>query len=178
VLVAILMTLKKFLKLILGLLLIFAVAIGLTSIKHPIVLKWLSGTARIIGKPVDATVYTNGKVNHEIKIFHTNKYWGSSKKANNYIISLKESDTLSKLKFFNINLNEKWVGRPVSTANDDYDLIWGNLVQSETGGQFIPFQDDIKGFDFDPQLLFNDKQIKFNVPPNTLKFDSVRVELN
>ena len=171
------MTLRKFLKFILGLVLILAAGISLTSINHPIILKWLSGSARLIGKPVDATVYTNGKVNHDIKVFHTDKYWGSREKANSYILNVTEFDSLGKLKFFNVNLNEKWVGSPVGTSRKDYDLIWGSLFQSETGGHFTPFQDNIKGFDFDPQLSFSKNQIRFNVPPNTLKFDSVRIDL-
>jgi len=36
----------------------------------------------------------------------------------------------------------------------------------------------MKGFNFDPQLLFIDRQIKFNMPPNELKFDSVRIKLH
>ena len=81
------------------------------------------------------------------------------------------------LKFFTINLNEKWIGRPVGTSKRDYDFIAGHLFQSETGGHFSPFQDDMKGFNFDPHLLFTDRQIKFNVPQSMLTFDSVRKEL-
>jgi hypothetical protein len=81
------------------------------------------------------------------------------------------------LKFFNINLNEKWISIPRATSKKDYDFIMGHLFQSEPGGHFIPFQNDGKGFTFDPQLSYTDKQIKFNVPPNTLKFDSIRIEL-
>jgi hypothetical protein len=54
------------------------VAVGLISIHHPIILKWLSGTAKQIGRPVSATVFTNGRGNHDIKVFHVNKYWSSS----------------------------------------------------------------------------------------------------
>lgn len=171
------MTLRKLLKIVVGLLLIFAVAIGLSSINHPIILKWLSGSARRIGKPIQAIVYTDGQINNDIKVFHVDKYWGSSEIANNYLLSLTDYDTLGMLKFFNINLNEKWIGRPVGTSNKDYDFIAGHLFQSETGGHFTPFQDDMKGFNFDPQLSFTDRQIKFSVPPNKLRFDSVRIEL-
>jgi hypothetical protein len=171
------MVLRNFVKIIVGLFLTFAVVVGLTSINHPIILKWLSGTARVIGKPIKATIYTNGRLNRDIKIFHTDKYWGSPEKANNYLVSLTEFDSLGMLKFFNINLNEKWIGRPVGTSKSDYDFIMGRLLQSETGGHFTPFQDYIKGFDFDPHLSFTDKQIRFNVPPNKLQFDSVRIEL-
>jgi hypothetical protein len=171
------MTLHRLLKISVGLLLVFAVVVGLFYKTHPIILKWLYGTAGIIGKPIQATVYTNGQVNTGIKVFHTDKYWDTNEKANNYILSLTEFDSLGMLKFFNINLKEKWIGRPVGTSNYDYDIVFGRLFQSETGGHFTPFQDDMKGFNFDPKLSFNDRQITFNVPPNILKFDSVRIEL-
>ena|SRR5690606_12738974 len=167
----------KILKIVVGLLILFAVVVGLTSFNHPIILKWFSGSARHIGKPIQATVYTDGQINNDIKVFHIDKYWNSSEKANNYLLILKHYDSLRMLKFININLKEKWIGRPVGTSNKNYDFIAGHLFQSETGGHFSPFQDDMKGFNFDPQLSFTDRQIKFYVPPNKLKFDSVRIEL-
>ncbi len=153
-----------------GLLLLFAVAVGLTSINHPIVLKWVTGSARHHGKPIPATVYTNGLLNDNINVYYTDE-------ANNYLISLAEYDSLEMLKFFNINLNEKWIGRPVGTSKNDFDIIAGHLFQSETGGHFSPLQDDVKGFNFDPQLSFTGRQIKFNMPPNQSRFDSIRIEL-
>ena len=164
------MTLRKLLKIVFGLLTLFAVAIGLTSINHPIISKWATGSAKHHGKPIPAKVYTNGQVNNHIKVFYTDE-------ANNYLLSLTEHDSLGMLKFINIDLNEKRIGRPVGTSKNDYDFIAGHLFQSETGGHFSPFQDDIKGFNFDPQLTFTYRQIKFNVPPNKLKFDSVRIIL-
>ena len=165
------MPLRKFLKIIFGLLILFAVAVGLTSINHPIILKWVTGSARHFGKPIPATVYTNGQVNDHIKVFYTDE-------PNNYLLSLAEYDSAGMLKFLNIDLDEKWIGRPVGMSKNDYDFIAGHLFLSETGQQFTPFQDDMKGFNFDPQLLFTDRQIKFNMPPNKLKFDSVRIRLH
>jgi hypothetical protein len=164
------MTLPKLIKIVFGLLIVFAVAVGLTSINHPIILKWVTGSAKHHGKPIPATVYTNGQVNDRINVFYTDE-------ANNYLLSLAKYDNLGMLKFININLNEKWIGKPVGTSKKDYDLIAGHLFQSETGGHFSPFQDDVKGFDFDPQLSFTDRQIIFNMPPNKLKFDSIRIIL-
>jgi hypothetical protein len=142
----------------------------LTSINHPIVLKWVTGSAKHYGKPMPATVYTNGQVNVHIKVFYTDE-------QNNYLLSLGESDTSGMLKFLHINLNERWIGRPAGTSKNDYDLIAGHLFQSQTGGRFSPFQDDIKGFNFDPDLTFDGRQITFNMPTNTVKFDSVRIAL-
>ena len=164
------MTLRKLLKIVFGLLILFAAAIGLTSINHPIILKWVTGSAKHHGKPIPAKVYANGQVNDNIKVFYTDE-------ANNYLLSLAEYDSLGMLKFININLNEKWIGRPVGTSKTDYDFIAGHLFLSETAQHFIPFQYDMKGFKFDPQLSFSHRQIKFNMPPNKLKFDSVRIVL-
>jgi len=36
---------------------------------HPIILKWVTGSARYNGKPIQAKVYTNGQVNCHIKVF-------------------------------------------------------------------------------------------------------------
>ena len=171
------MTLRNLLKIIVGLLFVFAVALGMTAISHPIILKWLTGSARHIGKPIRAIVYTNGQVNNGIKVFHVDKYWGNNRRANSYLLSMAEYDSIGMLRVFNINLSEKWIGRPVATSRKDYDFITGHLFQSETGGHFSPFQDEVKGFNFDPQLSFTARQIKFNVPPSKFKFDSVRIEL-
>ena len=164
------MTLRKLLKIVFGLLILFAVAIGLISINHPIILKWVTGSARHFGKPIPATVYTNGQVNDHINVFYSDE-------PNNYLVSLAEYESSGMVKFFNINLDEKWIGRPAAMSKNDYDFIAGHLFLSETGGHFSPFQDDMKGFSFDPQISFTDRQIKFNMPPNKLKFDSVRIKL-
>lgn len=170
-------TLRKLLKIALLLFLLFAVVVELISNNHPIILKWLEGAAVNVGKPIQAIVYTDGKINKDISVFHNDKYWDTSTKANNYLLSLTNFDSSGLLKYININLNEMWIGRPLGTSNEDYDLIAGRLFQSETGGSFIPFQDDVKGFNFNPHLSCAGSQIKFNVPPKWLKFDSIRIEL-
>ncbi len=171
------MTFRKFLKIIIGLLIVFAIVVGLTSINHPIILKWLTGSARFMGKPIHANVYTDGHLNQGIKIYFADKYFGSNEKAMDYIVSLSEYDKDQMLKFFRIDLKDKWIGRPAGTSIYDYDTIGGNLFQSEVGETCTPWWDDLKGFNFDPKLSFTDKEIKFNVPPNMLKFDSMRIEL-
>lgn len=94
------------------------------------------------------------------------------------LISMAEYDSLGMFKFFIINLNENWIGRPAGTSKNDYYFIAGHLFLSEPGGHYSPFQDDMKGLNFDPQFSFTDRQIKFNMPPNKLKFDRVRIKLH
>ena len=172
------MTLGKLLKIFIGLLLILVVAIGLISINHPIILKWLSGTARHIGKPIIATVYANGQINADIKVFHVDRYW-NGKQTNYYLVHFSYADTKETRSIININKQDNFVGRPSSTNKKEYDEIFGRLFQGEVGGKFTPFTDDMKGYNFDPQLSFTDKTIKIKMPPsaNELKCDSIRIEL-
>ena len=171
---------KKFLKILIVTVLIFAITAVLIYKTHPIVIKWIVGTARIIGKPVNATVFTNGIINNDIKVYRNNNAYWNNEKTNDYVLSLKEFDREGKLKFINVDLNKKWkwVGRPAGTSIEDYDIINGNLFQSEVGSKFSSFQDDMKGYNFNPELTSTDKEIKFKVPPNELKFDSIRIVLN
>ena len=171
------MTFRKLLKIIFGLLFIFAVAVGLTSLNHPIILKWLSGSARLIGKPVASVVYTNGQVNPDIKIFHVDKYWDGTQ-ADYYLIHFSFADTKDTREIISIDKKDNYVGRPSSTNKNEYDKIFGRLFQGEVGSKFTPFTDDMKGYDFDPQLSFTDKTIKLKIPPSAKEFkcDSIRIE--
>lgn len=171
------MTRHKLLRTVVGLLLIFAVAVGLTSIGHPIILKWLSGSARLIGRPTNAMVYTDGQVNKEIKVFHVDKYW-NGEPADYYILYFPYADN-SRLQILSLNRKDNYAGEPSSTNVRDYDIVGGLLLQSEVGAKFTPMQDDMKGFNFNPQLGFSDKQITLTIPPTAkeLKCDSLRVVL-
>lgn len=164
------MTFLKLLKIVFGLLIPFAIAIVLTSIKHPIILKWVTGAAKHHGKPIPAKIYKNGQVNNHIKVFYTDE-------PKNYLVSLAEYDSLGMLKFINIDLKGKWIGVPVRSSIQDYDFIAGHLFQSDAGGHFSPYQGDMKGITFDPQLTYIDKQIKFKMPSNESKLDSIRIIL-
>lgn len=167
----------KILRISLVLLLIVLAGTALISINHPIILKWLSGTARHIGKPIPATVYTDGKVNTSIEVFHVDRYW-NGESADYYLVYIPDAGK-NRLKFLTLNRKDGYAGSPVSTASRDYDLIGGHLFQSETGSKFSPTNSDIKGLGFDPQLSFNGKQITLNIPATAteLKCDSIRIVL-
>lgn len=160
------MTLHKPLKIVLGVLVVFGTAVGFMSIDHPIILKWVTGSARHHGMAIPATVYANGHATDRIKIFYSDK-------ENNYLLSLAEYDSSEMLKFINIDLNERSITRPVATSKNDYDLIAGHLFQSKSAEHFTSFQD----MNFDPQVTFTAGQVKFNMPTNKLKLDSVRIIL-
>ncbi len=152
-----------------ALLALLALAVGFTSIDHPIILKWVTGSARHFGKPMNATVFVDGKVNDQVKVFYTDE-------PDNYLLSFVECDTTGMLKFLNIDLNKKLISQPVAKSADDHDFIAGHLFQSKAVGQFSPYQADQN--DFDPRLSITGDQIRLDLPPNALHFDSIRIEMN
>jgi hypothetical protein len=172
------MVLRKLIKVLGSLLLIIAVSVVLISINHPIILKWLSGTARHIGKPIIATVYTNGELNPDVNVFHVDTYWGGVP-ADYYLIHFSNIKTKEAGKFIAVIKKENFVGIPSGENKSDYDKIFGRLFQSEVGSKFTSFSNDIKGYNFNPQLFFNDKTIAFKMPPayKAFKCDSIRIVL-
>jgi len=147
-------------------------AIGIIHNEHPIIFKYLSGEARDLGKPINAKVYIDGHIDDSIQIYI------NSQGRKDFLLHLKKHDSTGMLEYININLDYKFVGRTICSAKDCYDTINGRLFQDETGNHFVDFKDDIKGTDFDPKLTFNNYEIKLNMPPHWLKFDSVRIELD
>jgi len=168
---------RKLITILTVFLLIFG-AVSLAIEKtHPIVIKWALGEAKIIGRPIKVSVYTDGHLNTDIRVYRDSLLW-SDGKFTGYLLSLKEYDKFGMLRYINIDPVDTLIGRPIGSSEADYELINGFMFQSETGSHIINFRDDIKGYNFDPHLEFDDEEIKFNVPPNQLKFQTIRIELN
>jgi hypothetical protein len=55
--------------------------------------------------------------------------------------------------------------------------MW-QLIQSEVGQNSVSFQNDMKGFNMDPHLTVNGKEIAFEVPYNYLNYHTMRVRIN
>jgi hypothetical protein len=164
-------------RLISGSLVIAMVIMGIyVHNTYPILLKWMMGEARNLGKPIAAVVFTNGQVNTRIKVYRIGNYWYGGH-ANSYLLYLPEHDTAGMLAYVNVDLKDRWVGVPSATGEADYKVIGGSLFQSETGGHYSPFEDGIKGLNWQPQLVVGPNAFHFTFPPHVLPFDSIRVDL-
>ncbi|TAE18327.1 MAG: hypothetical protein EAZ95_04405 [Bacteroidetes bacterium] len=160
------------------LLIVASIPIGIFLSNHYILLKYLGGAARSLGRPIEAKVYTNGKLNNDIQVFRANYYWRGGK-ANYLILFGKEKPIDTDI--IGVDLNEKYAFTTSSSHENDYELIWGRLYQSEVGGQLTPFKDGAKGFGFDEKLKIAQKTISFLVPQHEYvekyNADSIRIEL-
>src|SRR4051812_21634336 len=107
------MSLRLFLRLIVGLALLVIIIVGLTSINHPIILKWLTGSARLVGRPESAIVFTDGHMNRAINIYHVDHYW-NGKPADYFILHFPYAKH-SHVEFISLNKKDRYAGLPSST---------------------------------------------------------------
>jgi len=163
---------RKFLLILAGLIVVMAIACGVIYFNHPIISKWLHDTARDIGKPIDATVYVNGRVSDSVKVYRDKKF------KNDYIVSFAEiADLSGDFKYIDVDLERKSISRPASVAHEDYDVVMGKLYMSDIAEHVTDVRSG-KGFTFDPKLSFTKNEIRFIIPTPALKLDSIRIVLN
>lgn len=137
---------------------------------HPIALKWATGTARSLGKPIPASVYTDGRTDNSILVYKNGN--------DGYVLSLKKFDKYGMMHYIQIYPKENRVGRPAGSSIYDYDVIAGRLFQSEVGQKTSSFKDDMKGFGMDPHLAVVGNDVSFNVPAQYLGYNKIEIKLN
>jgi len=154
---------KRTSKIILSISILFLVFLIIFVYRHPIILKWMTGSAKVIGSPVRASVYADGKIDKKIRVFHSDKYWDNSK-ADYYILYILSPYSYRTKHIISLDMYERYAGVPAITDKSSFDLVFGFLLQSETGTQFSDFRDEVKGYGFDPHLDISGKTIRFNLP--------------
>jgi hypothetical protein len=154
---------KRTSKIVLTISVLFLILLILFVYRHPIVLKWTTGSARVIGWPVRASVYSDGVIEKKIKVFHSDKSW-DGRKADGYILYIISPYSYSTKHIISVDVRDKYAGVPAFTDKNSFDLVFGILFQSETGTHFSDFRDAEKGYGFDPHVDISGKTIRFNLP--------------
>lgn len=139
-------------------------------IKNPILIKWVTGTARFIGRPEHARIYTDGKENDKVKLFKTKT---RDETETEYWVLYFQSETGKQFKpVLCFELLNKILWRPNSSVKD-YNYVFGFLFQSESGDGFKTEEDTIP-------IMYNNNQVSFKVPfyrHNYYNCDSIRIKL-
>jgi hypothetical protein len=154
---------KRASKIVLAAFVLFSVFLIVFVYRHPIILKWMTGSAKVIGWPVRASVYADGEIDKKIRVFHSDKYLDSSKN-DFYILYILSPYSYNTKHIISLDISDKSAGVPSVTDKNSFDLVFGILFQSETGTQFSDFRDELKGYGFDPHMDISGKTIRFNLP--------------
>jgi hypothetical protein len=172
---------KKFLKISSCLFFATALVILLINAYHPILIKWIAGSGRIVGKPLKSEVYINGRLDSDVRLFKMNKYWNDEKA--DIIIVYAPNSKNNFMSIYLIDILDEDIKLPISTLQKDYDVIDGILFQSETGASVINLNTPEKSFDdFRINMKIESNQISFYIPHSfdidNVKSDLVRIKLN
>ena len=157
---------------------LFSVLLTVFVYRHPILLRWMTGSARVIGRPVPAIVYADGLIDKKIKVFHSDNYW-DNKKANYYFLYILSPYDYKTKHIIILNVTDKHAEVPLLTDKKSFDLVFGILFQSGRGTQGSDFRDNLKGYGFDPHMDISDKIIRFTLPSKHKPEGSlIRIELD
>lgn len=156
-------------------LIVIAIIIGIALIFFfkPMTFNYLTGTARVVEKNHDYDLKIND--NHFTDcIYKSTKSFDKKSNHNFLILYLRDLKVNSKFEIIIVNLNDKIVGYPCASINC-YDLILGNLIQSEMGSFYVDLENTAKGPGFNTNLKIENEKIDFFIPAKTGKKIHVQI---
>ena len=145
---------------------------------NPIIGKYLSGTARLIGKPIDAKIYISEKKSAEAKVFYSNSDFYNKQKRDYLILYLRSVKTYNGIAVFVIDKKNEIVYFP-NSSDSDYNVYFENLLQSDSGANvMVPINDSLKGLGFDPKLVIQKSKIEFEILDSENRMLKIRIKVN
>ena len=153
------MTKKRILFSVFSVFIVFIITILL----NPIIGKYLTGTARIIGKDIKCEIYIDGKKKTETKLFESKSNFTESEKRDYLILYLREEKDFNGIPVLIIDKKNGIVKIP-NASKKDYNLVFGNLLQSDSGANvMISINDKLKGMGCEPNLIITKNNIEFEI---------------
>jgi hypothetical protein len=130
--------------------------------RHPLILKVVDGSARVLSSPIDATIKIDGEAQPSARCFAVKSRFDGTP-ADILVLWLPDPSVIYGRDVVIVDRLHNDVGLP-NAGNADYELLRGRyLLQSESGSMYASF----KGPKFDsqdPQLEVRQKRITFIMP--------------
>ena len=145
----------------------------ITMYSTPIIGKYLTGTARIIGKETRTDIFINGKKKSDAKLFISKSNFEETKKHDYLILYLDEVKDYRGIPVLIIDKDHK-ILMFSNSSKKDYDIIFKNLFQSDAGANvMIPVNNELKGLEFEPDLKIEKDVIKFKIVAENKIYDMI-----
>lgn len=152
---------------------VLLVYIGVFVFQHPIVIKMVTGTARLITSQLDTNVFMDGSLSVKSKVFYeATRFDGTP--AERLIIWFHGNYPHRVI--FTLDLDTKLIGLP-NASGDDYDIIFNKLIQSESGDMSVSITDGKCWPEHDPDLKIKPNIIEFILPKSEFYPQKVKIEL-
>lgn len=131
--------------------------------KAPILSRYLVGSARVIGKPIESTIFVNGSECRDAKIFiQHDDFYGSEEEY--FILYFPNKEKSEARNVVIVDKKNNLIRIPNSNRRD-YEVIGKYLFQSESGANvMIPVNGPMKGMGFEPDLIIKKGSMEFKLP--------------
>ena len=144
--------------------------------EHPLTLKLLNGTARILSPPMKTTISVDGQVQPTAKCFAMKTRF-DGQPTDSLVLWLPSPSSTEGCEILMINRDEKLVGKP-NSSHIQYDLLLNRyLFQAESGSFNVPFG-SVKWDNHDPKLEITENTIQFILPELASDLSGKRVEVD
>ncbi|AWA31049.1 hypothetical protein HYN48_13680 [Flavobacterium magnum] len=128
--------------------------------------KMVVGTARIVGSKTQSEVFVNDQKQNNAKVFVSKSDFDGNESRDYLILYLRDLSMFNGFPVLVVDKQIKMVYYTNASLND-YNLIFGKLLQSESGANgLVAFNNQSKGLGFEPNLKINGNVITFEIPIN------------
>ena len=143
--------------------------------EHPVVLKVVDGSARVMSPPMNAIVQIEGQVEPRARCFKMSSHF-NGQPTDSLVLWLPDSSSVYGRDILIVDRANHIVGYP-NSSNLHYHLLWNRLLfQSESGGLGVPLR-SAKSSSQDPGLVVSDQGVSFRMPDDANFFPGKRVEI-
>jgi len=145
------------------------------SHSYPIILKVVTGSARILSSPIDATIKIDGENEPSARCFAVKSSFNGNP-ADYLVLWVGNPSAIYGREILIVDRLHDDLGLP-NAGDLDYELLGGRLLfQSESGSMYVPFK-STKFDSQDPQIQFSEKYIRFVVPHSPI-LEGKNIEIN
>ena len=138
--------------------------------------KAVVGTARIVGNETQSEVFVNDQKQTNAKLFVSKSNFDGNETRDYLILYLRDLSMFNEFPVLIIDKQNRMVFYTNASVND-YNLIFGKLLQSESGANgLVALNNQSKGLGFEPNLEIHGNVITFKIPIND-KIQEIRLNI-
>ncbi len=144
---------------------------------NPIILKFLTGTARVFNDEIECKVYIDDREVSGAKVFISKSDFYEREELDYLILYLRDIDVCKQYPVLIIDKKGNKIKIP-NASKKDYDLFFWGLFQSDSGANvMIPIDDKLKGLGFEPNLKIEKNHIEFELlEKNKIQKTIIKIE--
>jgi len=143
--------------------------------EHPVMLKVVAGSARVLTSRVEADIRMDNLKQSGAHCLQMSSSF-DGRQVDWLVLWIPDASSPYGREILIVDRANRNVGIP-NSSNLQYHLLWNRfLFQSESGSFYVPLY-SAKSYAQDPELVLNDHSISFRMPDQAVFFAGKRIEI-